>query len=125
MQSFNGSGSCNLNDGALGIAGTSSANVQTPCPPSEINQMILDGTNGTIWGPGLVQNQQNVAEVKPQYTGAAQYYWTSKVYNGGNTSLASETALEDGCCTASYVSDIANRLVGWTNYQRHGYFANS
>lgn len=100
MQSFNGTGSCNWN----GI-------VQTPCPASEIRQQILDGTNGTVWGPGLVQDirQQGLS-------GAVGYYRTAKIYNGG--SIPPSGNLEDGCCTSSYASDIANRLTGWVSAPR-------
>ena len=108
MQSYNGTGSCNNNGAPLGIPGTSNAGVvQDPCPQSEIYQMILDGTNGTEWGPGLRQDydQQGQADI-------SGYYRTARIYNGG--SLEANGDLEGPCCTQSYVSDIANRLTGWT-----------
>jgi hypothetical protein len=114
MQSYDGTGTCNSNQASLGIAGTSASNVNTPCPQSEIYQMVLDGTNGTAAGPGLRQDfaQQGL-------TGSAGYYRTAKVYNGGIESLtANENSLESGCCTSSYVSDVANRLTGWVNAPR-------
>ena len=77
--------------------------------------MIMDGANGTIYGDGLRQNyaQQNL-------TGATGYYRTAKIYNGGMQSfLTNENSLESGCCTQSYVSDIANRLTGWVNAARN------
>ena len=77
--------------------------------------MIKDGTNGTAAdNSGLRQNYawQNS-------TGAQGYYRTAKIYNGGNqTLLDNENSLESGCCTGSYVSDIANRLTGWINAAR-------
>ena len=102
MQSFNGTGSCNGNNPAVGTTGA----VLTPCPASEIHQQILDGTNGTIFGPGLKQDFAQQGD-----TGAQGYYRTARLYNGG--SLAADGDLEGPCCTTSYVSDIANRLTGW------------
>lgn len=102
MQSFNGTGSCNGNSPAIGVTGT----VQTPCPQSEIYQQVLDGTNGTIWGPGLRQDYDQQG-----HTDVSGYYRTARLYNGG--SLAADGNLEGPCCTPSYVSDIANRLTGW------------
>ncbi|KAK1024352.1 hypothetical protein LTR33_017919, partial [Friedmanniomyces endolithicus] len=46
MQSHNGTGTCNPSTANL---------VQTPCPASEIHQMIQDGTAGTPSGDGLEQ----------------------------------------------------------------------
>ena len=109
MQSFNGTGSCNGNNPTAGTTGT----VLTPCPKSEIYQQILDGTNGTIWGPGLKQDFAQQGD-----TGSQGYYRTARLYNGG--SLEASGDLEGPCCTTSYASDIANRLVGWA-YAAHTY----
>lgn len=106
MQSHNGSGTCNTNNAPLGIPGTGGGVVQTPCPASEITQMIQDGTLGTSSGDGLEQiyNAQTVTDV-------SRWYRTARAYNGG--SVAASGLLEDGCCTRSYASDVANRLLGW------------
>ena len=74
--------------------------------------MILDGTNGTAApDSGLHQNH-----AQQQLPGAAGYYRTAKIYNGGFASFqANQNSLENGCCTSSYASDIANRLTGWVN----------
>lgn len=113
MQSFNGTGSCNNNTAGLGLPGVVyNGVVQTPCPSSEIYQMILDGTNGTVWGPGLVQDmaQQGLTDV-------SRWYRTARLYNGGR--LEADGNLIGPCCTPSYASDIANRLTGWTTAPRN------
>lgn len=102
MQSYNGTGSCNGNSPAVGISG----DVQYPCPQAEIYQQILDGSNGTVWGPGLRQDY-----AQQGHTDVSGYYRTARLYNGG--SLSEDGSLEGPCCTPSYVSDIANRLTGW------------
>ena len=114
MQSYAGTGTCNMNQAYLGITGTSESIITTPCPQSEIYQMILDGTNGTAAGDGLRQNfaQQGLMD-------AVGYYRTAKIYNGGISSFQeNEDSLESGCCTRSYVSDVAHRLMGWVNAPR-------
>ncbi|KAF2169792.1 hypothetical protein M409DRAFT_64802 [Zasmidium cellare ATCC 36951] len=113
MQSHNGTGSCNENNVSTAIATSgpyhSNGTVQTPCPQSQIHQMIQDGTQGTSSGDGL---QQLLAQQKGGGFAAAQaYYRSARAYNGG--SVAASGALEDGCCTKSYASDVANRLMGW------------
>ena len=113
MQSFNGTGSCNPNGANLALPGVPSAGeVLTPCPQSEIRQQILDGVNGTQWGPGLVQD----LEEQGQPVGdVSRWYRAARLYNGG--SLV-EGNLAQPCCTPSYVSDVANRLLGWTGSNR-------
>lgn len=79
--------------------------------------MILDGTNGTTAAAnsGLRQNF-----VQQGLNGSEGYYRTAKIYNGGIQSfLDNESHLERGCCTSTYVSDIANRLMGWVNADRN------
>lgn len=114
MQSFNGTGTCNENNAPLGIPGVAgSGTVSTPCPASMIRQQILDGTNGTAWGPGL---RQDMVNAKVNATGPAQaYYRTARIYNGG-TFVPGD--LSQPCCTSSYASDIANRLLGWVHAPR-------
>ncbi|KAJ5238582.1 hypothetical protein N7468_003201 [Penicillium chermesinum] len=96
MQSHDGTGSCNK-DG----------NVQTPCPDSEILQMIKDGVEGTSAGPGL---KQLVAQ-EGGSNQASSYYKAARAYNSG--SVAPDGNLGQGGATPCYSSDIANRLLGW------------
>lgn len=100
MQSHNGKGTCNT--------GTP----LSPCPSSEITQMIEDGTTGTADGPGLAQLlEQAVSTYKA--TDATKYYIAARMYNSG--SLASDGNLGQPVgATACYASDIANRLLGWS-----------
>ncbi|KAJ5543892.1 hypothetical protein N7494_005171 [Penicillium frequentans] len=97
MQSHDGSGSCNK-DGAI----------QNPCPEYEIHQMIMDGVEGTPAGPGLkaLIAQEGSAHV-------ASFYKAARAYNSG--AVASSGNLGQGIATHCYASDIANRLMGWTN----------
>nr|POE65961.1 hypothetical protein CFP56_57651 [Quercus suber] len=107
MQSHNGTGTCNTNSASLlVVAGTGL--VQTPCPTSEIQQMIMDGVDGTNSGDGLKQ-----LLVKQGRTDVSKWYRAARMYNGG--SVAASGNLEEGCCTVCYASDIANRLTGWVN----------
>lgn len=102
MQSHNGKGSCNT--------GTSTPeNVQNPCPASEIEQMIRDGTMGTSDGDGL----QQLIEQNGGTSDATAYYKAARCYNSG--SVASNGNLGAGVATHCYASDIANRLLGWAS----------
>ncbi|KAH8700984.1 hypothetical protein BGW36DRAFT_425783 [Talaromyces proteolyticus] len=94
MQSHDGTGSCN-NGGVL-----------SPCPSSQITQMITDGTAGTSSGDGLKQllAQAGADDV-------TKYYKAARLYNSG--SIASGGNLGQGIATHCYVSDVANRLLGW------------
>ncbi|KAJ2982947.1 hypothetical protein NQ176_g1050 [Zarea fungicola] len=87
--------------------GASSCFNTNPCPQTEIQGMIQDGTNGTPSGDGL---KQILAQVGG--SGAAQFYKASRVYNSG--SIAASGLLQDGIATHCYSSDIANRLLGWS-----------
>ncbi|KAJ5543733.1 hypothetical protein N7513_007241 [Penicillium frequentans] len=98
MQSHEGSGSCNR-DGAI----------QNPCPESEIHQMIMDGVEGTSTGPGL---KQQIAQ-EGGSTDAASFYKAARAYNSG--AVASSGNLGQGIATHCYASDIANRLLGWSD----------
>ncbi|KAK6333656.1 hypothetical protein TWF730_003840 [Orbilia blumenaviensis] len=72
-------------------------------PVTTIKQMIIDGTMGTADGDGL-------AQLMNQY---GNYYRAFRAYNSG--SIAPSGDLSDGNgATACYVSDVANRLTGWT-----------
>lgn len=96
MQTNQGKGSCN-----------EGGNVQTPCPSSEILQMVQDGTLGTATGDGLKQtiSESGASDVSMYYKGA-------RIYNGGLGGWV-KTDLGQGCCTKCYASDVANRLRGW------------
>lgn len=73
-------------------------------PTASIKQMIVDGTQGTASGDGLVQTLNKYGDV----------YRAAREYNSG--SIASSGDLSDGNgATACYVADIANRLTGWVN----------
>ena len=96
MQDHDGTGSCNIG----GV-------VQTPCPASEITQMITDGTEGTASGDGL---KQCIAETK--VSDVSMYYGGARIYNGGLGGYHPDN-LGEGCCTLCYSSDVANRLTGW------------
>ncbi|GIJ92676.1 hypothetical protein Asppvi_001954 [Aspergillus pseudoviridinutans] len=96
MQSHDGSGSCNR------------GNPLTPCPASQITQMITDGTAGTASGDGLKQCLAQAGGTGD----VASYYRAARIYNSG--SIASSQNLGQGIATHCYASDIANRLTGWT-----------
>jgi glucan 1,3-beta-glucosidase len=88
MQAYAGSVSFNPND-----------------PQGSITQMIIDGTQGTAQGGGLVQwfNNINVGA----NTGGNPY----NVLRGYNSGSINFNDLDDPQgATASYVSDVANRL---------------
>lgn len=88
MQAYAGSVSFNPND-----------------PQGSITQMIIDGTQGTAQGGGLVQwfNNENVGA----NTGGNPY----NVLRGYNSGSINFNDLDDPQgATASYVSDVANRL---------------
>ncbi|CAD0053772.1 unnamed protein product [Aureobasidium pullulans] len=67
MQDHAGTGTCN-----------SGGVIQDPCPSSEIEQMIVDGTTGTTSGDGLVQCLSQAAA-----SDVSQYYRAARIYNGG------------------------------------------
>ena len=74
---------------------------------ASITQMVRDGTQGTINGPGIVQDLND-----PSTNGnlwAALRTYNSGSYNPNDISDARGA-------TASYVSDIANYLQGWQGY---------
>jgi len=99
MQSHDGSGSCN------------NGGVQHPCPPTEIVQMIQDGTSGTSSGDGLEQILAGIGG-----TDVSMYYQAARIYNSGSigTTTSGAKNLGAGIATHCYASDVANRLTGWT-----------
>jgi hypothetical protein len=98
MQSHDGAGTC---------AGVN------PCPASEITQMIKDGVAGTSSGNGLTQLLAQTKAALDQYDGQPRHFYAAaRLYNSGSIDYSN---LDDGLgSTACYVSDIANRLMGWT-----------
>ena len=92
MQSHDGTGTCN------------SGSPVSPCPASEITQMIKDGTEGTSSGDGLKQCLSQCPSA-----GAQAYYGAAVIYNSGNL----PSNLDDNTATPCYASDVANRLMGW------------
>lgn len=93
MQSHDGTGTC--------------ANQKGECSDSQIYQQIKDGTEGTSAGDGLQQclNQYKVSSE------ATSYYRAARCYNSGSVDPSGN--LGKGVATHCYVSDIANRLIGW------------
>jgi hypothetical protein len=76
-------------------------------PQGSILQMIKDGTLGTPSGDGLVQCLSGNSD--PQY-GDKNIYNAIRCYNSGSVDKSN---LNDAMgATTSYVSDIANRLMG-------------
>ncbi|ETI24523.1 hypothetical protein G647_03892 [Cladophialophora carrionii CBS 160.54] len=107
LQSFNGKGTCNHN-------GT----FDTPCPPPVIHRMVIDGVAAPIDGVTIVAALNQAAEmagVEP----AQAHYRAARFYNSGPESLPPETNGDLGsditAATRCYASDIANRLLGWSN----------
>ena len=102
MQDHDGSGTCNPSGGSQ----------TTPCPDSEIVQMIEDGTQGTPQGDGLVQliNQQTIV-------GSEAFYRAARLYNSGSIPSDGDLGGSPGA-TLCYASDIANRLSGWVTAAR-------
>ena len=96
MQDHDGSGTCTGVD---------------PCPDSEISQMITDGTAGTSAGPGLA-GLINQAQAALGDSSSRAFYGAARLYNSGSADYSN---LDDGLgSTPCYVSDVANRLLGWT-----------
>ena len=68
---------------------------------ASITHMVQDGTQGTSQGDGYVQLINQYGNV----------YEAMRAYNSGSVD---ESDLDNAYgATASYVSDIANRLQGW------------
>lgn len=73
-------------------------------PRHSIYKMIHDGTQGTPYGDGLVQNLNKYGNV----------YKAARGYNSGSIAPSGDLSDANGA-TACYVSDIANRLTGWVD----------
>ncbi|TVY71427.1 hypothetical protein LSUE1_G006464 [Lachnellula suecica] len=70
---------------------------------ASITQMIIDGTQGTAKGDGLVQCINQYGNI----------YEAARCYNSGTVD-PSDLNNGEGA-TSSYVNDIANRMTGWLN----------
>lgn len=95
MQSHAGTGSCG-------------SQKESACPESEILLMIKEGTEGTSSGDGLMQ-----CLAANGGSGETAYYRAARCYNSG--SVAASGNLGQGGSTHCYVSDVANRLLGWSS----------
>ncbi|MCJ1282861.1 hypothetical protein MMC26_002187 [Xylographa opegraphella] len=80
---------------------------------ASITQMVVDGTQGTSTGSGLVQLFNNI-DAK---TGG-NVWNVLRAYNSGSVDF--ENLSDPVGATASYVSDVANRLLGWNGYGNGG-----
>jgi hypothetical protein len=101
MQSFQGTSSCNPSGQGV-----------VPCPYDQIKGMIADGAglNGEVglkWGIQQAGSQD-----------VDKYYKASRIYNSG--SIAPDGNLNGGIATHCYATDVANRLIGWTDAETHG-----
>lgn len=71
--------------------------------------MIVDGTQGTEYGPGLVQLFNDANDTNKETNG--NVYAVFRAYNSGSVNAGD---LSDGeGADAAYVSDMANYLEGW------------
>ncbi|RPB00878.1 hypothetical protein L873DRAFT_1736036 [Choiromyces venosus 120613-1] len=78
---------------------------------ASILRMVRDGTQGTAYGPGYVQWISQNSETKYAGDTEGNVYQAARGYNSGQINFSD---LSDGKgATASYVSDLANRLQGW------------
>ncbi|KAK1248994.1 hypothetical protein MKX08_007214 [Trichoderma sp. CBMAI-0020] len=85
-------------DGGVTFVGNSASDSSQQ---SSITQMVIDGTQGTSLGDGLVQCINQYGNI----------YEAARCYNSGAVNSGN---LNDGeGATASYVNDIANRMTGW------------
>jgi hypothetical protein len=85
--------------------------------------MVQDGAAGTAGGDGLggclnealsLTFAANSTEAPPPKTEAQAYYMAARLYNSGNVSPDGNLDNAE-YATGYYCSDIANRLMGWTN----------
>ena len=77
-------------------------------PAGSIQQMVVDGTQGTSGGAGYVQLLNGGPGLA---TTNGSPYAAARAYNSGSIDA---NDLSNGITsTPSYVSDIANRLMGW------------
>jgi len=85
-------------DGGVTFVGNSASQSSQQ---TSITQMVIDGTQGTALGDGLVQCINQYGNI----------YEAARCYNSGSVDSGN---LNDGeGATDSYVNDIANRMTGW------------
>ena len=100
-------------------ASAGSVSFDSSDPQGSITQMVVDGTQGTSGGPGLVQWFNDQDYVNDNAGGNP--YNVARGYNSGSVDFSD---LDNGLgSTNSYVSDIANRLQGWNGNDGEGYRA--
>ncbi|KAF2442814.1 carbohydrate-binding module family 50 protein [Karstenula rhodostoma CBS 690.94] len=99
MQSFQGTHSCNPDGNGV-----------VPCPYDSIKGMIEDGAglNGDV---GL---KEGIAQAGSD--DVSKYYKAARIYNSG--SLVGDN-LNVAIATRCYSTDVANRLIGWTDADSH------
>ncbi|KAF8323959.1 hypothetical protein DL93DRAFT_2070113 [Clavulina sp. PMI_390] len=79
---------------------------------ASILQMVRDGTEGTSQGPGYVQYLDGGSAYAYTNCNLGNPYDAARAYNTGSCSTSGNLH----CArygTASYVNDVANRLIGW------------
>lgn len=103
LQSYKGNSTCN-----------DSGKVQNPCPAAEILGMVRDGIAGTAAGHGYAEDINAQANVVGSEVAFA-YYRASRLYNSGEIDASGD--LGKAGATHCYASDVANRLMGWTDAQ--------
>ncbi|KAK0314670.1 hypothetical protein LTR01_001494 [Friedmanniomyces endolithicus] len=105
MQTHEGTGSCYTALAANGVV-IKPGVASVPCSSSSITQMITDGVNGTASGPGLAQLLKQAGG-----NDAQTFYRAARLYNSG--AIPSNGDLSAGGATATYASDVANKLCGF------------
>ncbi|KAK1093993.1 hypothetical protein LTR48_001191, partial [Friedmanniomyces endolithicus] len=105
MQTHQGTGSCNTALAANGVV-IKPGVASVPCSSSSITQMITDGVNGTPTGPGLSQLLKQAGG-----NDAQTFYRAARLYNSG--AIPASGDLSAGGATATYASDVANKLCGF------------
>jgi len=79
---------------------------------ASINQMVTDGVEGTTQGPGYVQYLNGGSAYTYTHCASGNPYAAARAYNTGSCSKGGNM----NCAqwgTASYTTDVANRLIGW------------
>lgn len=94
MQSNNGEGSC------AGLA---------PCPREAIRLMLMEGA-----GKGRDYGLRQALDMYDSVQSPRKFYLAARAYNAGPHGVVA-AHLEQGGATHCYASDIANRLLGWTD----------
>ena len=79
---------------------------------ASITQMIVDGTQGTAAGPGLVQAFNDARDTACSTKGNP--YAVARCYNSGSVNAANLSNAKIG--SAAYTSNIANYLLGWNGW---------